>query len=98
MSSNKCNQFLKIVGDFWNLSIIIELKKGGLRFCQLQRALNNLNPVTLTDRLKKLEEAGFIDRKTDPKDKVSVKYLLNNKGRKILPIVDQIQIFSSKLN
>lgn len=92
----KCNQILKTIGDYWTLMIIMELAKGECRFCKLQRAVGNINPVTLTNRLKKLNNTKFINRKEESIDKLSVIYILSKKGKKLLPVLDEIQKFSSR--
>lgn len=94
---SKCVQEgLEIFGDAWTLFIIRSLTGGTKRFCGLQRELDNLNPVTLTNRLKKLEKLGFIERKKDPADKLSVNYSLTKKGRGMLPVLRQIETFAQK--
>ena len=60
--TDSCNASIKLLGDYWTLRIIDSLESGELRFCELQRQIDNLNPVTLTARLKKLEDAELIDR------------------------------------
>jgi len=88
------SQALQLLGDFWTLSIIDVLKDGELRYCSLQRALNDVSPVTLAGRLKKLEQAGLVERKEEAVDKLSVSYALTKNGESILPVLEQIQIFS----
>lgn len=89
-----CVKSLKLLGDFWTLRIIDSLREGKLRFCEVQRAVDNLNPVTLTDRLQKLEKAGLVNRKQDPNNKMSVSYSLTKKGKAALPVLDAVNIFS----
>jgi DNA-binding HxlR family transcriptional regulator len=88
-----CVSSLKLLGDFHILRIIDTLQDGPIRFCNIQRQLDNLNPVTLTDRLKKLEQAGIVDRHED--DENSVHYSLTATGRAALPVLDAINTFSS---
>lgn len=90
-----CEQLLRIIGDYWTLSIIMELKKGEKRFCELERAIGKINPVTLTERLKRLEKAKFIDREKELSDKLSVTYSLNRQGLKLIPIINEINSFAS---
>lgn len=92
----KCTKNLKMFGDFWTLWIIEELSKDELRYCGLQRALQNVNPVTLTNRLQKLEKAGLVERKKDTIDKLSVTYSLTPLGKTTLPIIEAINKFKSK--
>lgn len=88
--SAHCQSSLKLLGDFWTLKIIDVLSEKDARFCELQRKLGGLNPVTLTDRLKKLEDANLVDRTEDKKDKVSVTYSLTTVGRKAIPIIESM--------
>ena len=91
-----CIELLKIVGDFLILAIIRTLKQGEMRFSELGRSLEGANPVTLTSRLKKLEETGFINRIEESRDKLSVTYSLTEKGRGMLPILARIESFASE--
>jgi DNA-binding HxlR family transcriptional regulator len=83
---------LKILGDYWTLRIIAALEEGPTRFCELQRQVDNLNPVTLTGRLKKLEQSGLIDR--DDQDGASVVYSLTKLGSNALGVLHSIKKFS----
>ena len=94
---SKCiRKGLEIFGDAWTLFIIRSLSGGTKRFCGLQRELDNVNPVTLTSRLKKLEKLGFVERKKDLEDKLSVNYSLTKKGVGMLPVLHQIETFAQK--
>ncbi len=93
-----CVASLKLLGDFWTLRIIDALQHGGLRYCELQRHVDNLNPVTLTARLKKLEETGLVSRAEDTEDKISVSYSLTEIGSATLPILRELDKFSAKLS
>ncbi len=87
---------LKLLADFWTLRLIDELKNGELRYCELQRRAESLNPATLTSRLKKLERAGIIERKDHTCDKISVSYSLTRLGLRALPILQAINLFPGK--
>lgn len=88
---------LKLLGDFWTLRVVSALEAGEVRFCELQRLLDNVNPVTLTNRLKKLEEADLVRRTEESVDGCSVTYSLTRRGHQALPIVASINRFSKKL-
>ncbi|MFA6077544.1 MAG: helix-turn-helix domain-containing protein [Candidatus Paceibacterota bacterium] len=87
---------LKIFGDTWTLFIVNSLSTGEKRFCELQREVGDLNPVTLTSRLKKLQSEGFVDRKMESIDKLSVSYVLTKKGRGMLPVLRKIESFAKQ--
>lgn len=91
-----CVPTLKLIADYWTLRIINALQNGEVRYCELQRQIDNVNPVTLTDRLKKLEDARLISRFEETLDKVSVTYTLTGLGREVLPIIRAINRFSEK--
>ena len=89
-----CAASMKLLGDYWTLRIIDALQPGPLRYCEVQRATDNLNPVTLTARLKKLEDAGLVSRHED--DEVAVSYCLTSRGNDVLPVLKAINTFESK--
>lgn len=91
----KCTKTeLKMLGDYWTLAIIQSLAEGEKRFSQIERDLTDINPTTLTSRLKKLEDQNIIKRKEETVDKLSVVYVLTEKGKGILPVLHQIRIFA----
>ena len=92
-----CTDTLKLLGDFWTLRIIEVIQKDELRYCEIERALGTANPVTLTNRLSKLEDAGILLRREEIKDKISVSYSLTPIGREALPILTALGNFSKKI-
>lgn len=91
-----CLTSLKLLGDFWTLRIIDALRDEEVRYCELQRRLDNLNPVTLTGRLKKLEAATIVIRAEVP-DTGSVTYSLTPLGHEALAVISALNGFSAKL-
>jgi DNA-binding HxlR family transcriptional regulator len=87
---------IKMLGDVWILCIIGNLATDELRFNEIQRAIPAINPATLSARLKKLEKEKIVERKEETVNKLSVIYTLTDKGRGILPILKEIQIFVEK--
>ncbi len=101
MSSNKepkkmCSETLTLLGDYWTLSIIDALRDQELRFCELQRSLNMINPVTLTSRLQRLEEENLLHRREGSVDEVSVSYSLTSLGKEALIVVEALNSFAKK--
>ena len=93
----KCStEELKMLGDFWTLAIIQAIDGTEKRFAQLERELAQVNPTTLSNRLKKLEEQGIIKRQEETLDKLSVVYSLTEKGNGIMPIFTEIRKFADK--
>jgi DNA-binding HxlR family transcriptional regulator len=90
------SEALKVLGDFWTLRIISALADSPLRFCQLERNLVHSNPVTLSSRLKKLEEYNLVNRTLESEDKQSVQYSLTKKGYEVIPVVTAFREFSQR--
>jgi len=91
-----CTDTLKLLGDFWSLRIISALASDALRFNELQRTIDNCNPATLTERLKRLEEAGLLQRTEESVDKISVTYGLTKLGHMAMPIINAYNDFALK--
>src|SRR6267154_490853 len=93
---NEIDKAIATIGDAHMLCIIHHLSNKEMRFSELQRAINGLNPTTLTDRLKRLEKENFVIRKEETLDKVSVVYELTDKGQAMLPVINEIGKFAGK--
>jgi len=89
-------QGLKIFGDMWTLSIVRALSDATKRFNELQRGLGNISPTTLAERLKRLEGYDLITQEKQTVDQLSVIYSLTDKGKKMLPVLEAIELFSKK--
>jgi len=93
LSNKICIPSLQMLGDFWTLRIIDALSEGELRYCDLQRRAGDVNPVTLTNRLKKLHEGGIVTRSEH--SRAEVVYQLTELGAKVLPILDAVNNYSA---
>jgi DNA-binding HxlR family transcriptional regulator len=87
----RCMEILAVLGDLWTLAIMMSLQASDLRFNQLLRTIPGANAVTLTDRLRRLEETGILSRTTQTLGKQSAVYGFTPFGRKLLPIVDAVR-------
>ncbi len=92
---DECKDILKLIGDYWVLRITVELMEDDLRFCQLQRALDDINPLALTNRLKKMDEAKLITKTSQSIDKQSVVYAITEDGKRMLPFLQAMHTFVS---
>jgi len=68
----------------WTLLVVRELIAGSTRFNELRKGVPLMSPKLLSRRLKKLESAGVIERKTDEKGA----YELTDAGHELRPIVE----------
>ncbi|MDQ3677345.1 MAG: helix-turn-helix transcriptional regulator [Actinomycetota bacterium] len=86
----------EIVCGKWTLLLIRDLSEGRSRFCELERSLQGISPRTLSLRLRALEEAGIVERDTFPEVPPRVEYQLTEKGRALLPIIDDMRAYGSR--
>jgi len=95
-SGKLCTEFLKVIGDFWTLRIILALGKNKMRFCELERAIPDINAVTLTSRLKKMEDMHLLERIAISAQRQPVVYTLTKQGVGIIPIAKRIEEYGEK--
>jgi len=76
---------LDVIGDRWALLVVRELSFGPKRFSDLQRRLDGIAPNLLSRRLKELEAAGLISRRTLPPPAGSNVYEITDKARGLQP-------------
>ncbi len=79
----------EILGDRWTLLIVREMLGGASGFNEVQRGLPGISRSVLTDRLRSLERAEVIDRRTGPQGR-TLDYRLTLAGRDLEPVVQAI--------
>jgi DNA-binding HxlR family transcriptional regulator len=85
-----------IICGKWTLLLIRDLSEGMSRFCELERSLSGISPRTLSLRLRALEEEGVVERHTYPEVPPRVEYALTDKGRALLPIIDDMRSYGEE--
>src|ERR1700761_4388527 len=86
----------EIVCGKWTLLLIRDLADGRARFCELERSLQGISPRTLSLRLRALEEEGIVERHTFSEVPPRVEYALTEKGRALLPIVQDMRSYGER--
>ncbi len=81
---------LDIVGDRWTMLIVRDLFMGKTRFSQLLEGSPGPPSKLLSDRLKKLEEHGLIERVVYSQHPLRAEYHLTEEGRSLAPVLDAI--------
>ena len=88
---------LDILGDKWTLLILRDMIWGHkCLFSEFKESPEHMPSKMLSNRLKKLEELGFISKKVGLTNKKSVYYLMEDKGMDAFPIMIEMAIFTSK--
>jgi DNA-binding HxlR family transcriptional regulator len=79
----------EILGDRWTLLILREMLGGASGFNELQRGLPGISRSVLTDRMRALERAEVIERRTGPKGR-TLEYRLTPAGRDLQLVVQAL--------
>ncbi len=85
----------EIIGNKWTPLIVRDLARGERRFSELERSLVGISPKTLSERLKRLEEAGVVTRACYAEVPPRVEYALTPKGFALLPVIESMRDFGS---
>lgn len=80
----------QIVSAKWTPQLLYALSNGVHRFGRLQQEVGGVNPRTLSARLDELVQSGIINRQTVDTDSPYVSYALTDKGRDLIPILQQM--------
>lgn len=99
-NSNSCpvGNTLKIIGGKWRLRIINEIGEERRRFGELKRLIPDISEKMLIQELKALTEYGILEKKAYKEIPPKVEYYLTEKGKYIIPILDEIKKVAIKLD
>ena len=79
---------LDIIGERWTILILRDLVVGGPRkFQDFERSLAGISPNTLSARLKRLEDAGVVERRFYEQHPPRAEYVLTEKGKDLRPVL-----------
>jgi DNA-binding HxlR family transcriptional regulator len=85
----------ELIGERWTLLILRELVLGTHRFSDFQRALSRISPSLLTKRLRDLEKAGIIVKKSQ-QGRRGYQYYLTPAGRQLSPIIEHLAVWGMR--
>ena len=82
---------LDLFGDRWTLIVLRDLILWGkTRFAELQASDEQIASNILSDRLRRLEDAGFVEVGADPADARKKIYTPTGKGLSLTPVLLEI--------
>lgn len=88
---------INAIGDGWSILILRDLfQKGVCKFQEFQQSLEGIVPSTLSNRLKRLEDEGIIEREIYNEHPVRVVYRLTKKGKTLGPILMALRNWGEK--
>ncbi|CAN5742969.1 catDE operon transcriptional regulator CatR [soil metagenome] len=84
----------ELIGRRWNGAILRAMLHDLEHFNEIKRAIPELSPRMLSERLKELERAGLIKREVIPSTPVRTEYRLTEKGRQLSTVFDAIEAWA----
>jgi DNA-binding HxlR family transcriptional regulator len=84
-----------IIANRWTPLIVRDLASGCRRFSELERSLAGISPKTLSERLRRLEQAGIVDRCCFAEVPPRVEYSLTPKGIALLGVIESMREFGA---
>jgi DNA-binding HxlR family transcriptional regulator len=87
---------LDVVGDRWALLVARELMKGPKRYTDLAEGLPGIGTNILAARLRNLELAGVITKKTLPPPAASRVYELTDYGLELKPVIRELALWGAR--
>jgi len=83
---------LDLIGGKWKPIILYYLGyHGTLRYAELRRCLPKITERMLTKQLRELEMDKIVNRKIYPQVPPKVEYSLNEKGKSLIPLLNQLK-------
>ncbi len=80
----------ELIGRRWSGVILRALMHDIGHFNDIKRAIPDLSPRMLSERLKELEQAGLVERHVIPTTPVRTSYQLTAMGRGLAPVFTEI--------
>ncbi|MNB67304.1 HTH-type transcriptional activator HxlR [compost metagenome] len=85
-----------VLSGRWKYFILWFLKGETRRYTDIKKFLWGLSQGSLTNQLKELENDGIIKREVYPEVPPRVEYSLTDKGIKLLPILEKMEVFGKE--
>ena len=95
-ASQPLGRAMRLLGDLCTLILVYTLLQGTKRFGELLEAVGNASPRTVSQRLKMLEEMGFMQRQAFLEIPPRVEYSLTEKGMALVDIMEAIKRFGEQ--
>ena len=86
----------QLIGNKWTPLIVRDLADGQRRFSELERSLAGISPKTLSERLKRLEDADVVERHCFAEVPPRVEYSLTERGFSLIPVIEQMRAFGRR--
>jgi DNA-binding HxlR family transcriptional regulator len=87
---------LGLVGERWALLVVLELFRGPRRYTDLAENLRGIGTNILASRLRDLEAAGVVAKRTLPPPAASKVYELTDYGHELRPVIRELALWGAR--
>jgi DNA-binding HxlR family transcriptional regulator len=87
---------LGLVGERWALLVVLELFRGPKRYTDLAENLRGIGTNILASRLRDLEAAGVVTKRTLPPPAASKVYELTDYGHELRPVIRELALWGAR--
>jgi len=84
---------LDLIGERWMVLILRQLSFGDTKFAQFRENLPGIPATVLSDRLKKLERHGLVERAVYSEHPLRAEYHLTPKGETLRPVLGAMAVW-----
>ncbi|HRD90606.1 MAG TPA: helix-turn-helix domain-containing protein [Accumulibacter sp.] len=81
---------LDLLGDKWTLIIVRDMIAGKRRYGEFLSSPERIPSNILAGRLRRLDDAGIVDKRLYQENPPRHEYLLTRKGAELLPVLQQL--------
>lgn len=87
---------LDLIGERWTVLILRQLSFGDTKYSELQRNLPGIPATVLSDRLRKLEQHGLVERQIYSEHPLRAGYALTPKGDSLEPVLGALAVWGTE--
>jgi len=87
---------LDLLGDKWTLLVVRDLLMGKQTYSEFQKSPEGIPTNILAERLRRLQQAGIIEKKQYQERPVRYAYTLTDKGRDLGPVLRSMVVWANK--
>jgi DNA-binding HxlR family transcriptional regulator len=87
---------LGLVGERWALLVVLELMRGPKRYTDLAENLRGIGTNILASRLRDLEAAGVVTKRTLAPPAASKVYELTDYGHELRPVIRELALWGAR--
>ncbi|NKQ35803.1 MAG: helix-turn-helix transcriptional regulator [Chloroflexi bacterium] len=87
---------VEILGDRWTLLIVRDLLTGTCHFNDLERGLPGISRSLLSERLRRLQQTGLVEKVNQPDSRQRTAYYLTEAGQELQAVINSLLVWGAR--